>query len=215
MGATISVQRSAFSESYYFERPAEKGELNAIDHTGAELTQDHEIMLSVRKGEVKKLGLLFDKYSKGLYVYFQLQTKDRLKSEDLVQNVFYNILRYRHTYKDGSEFRAWIYTIARNEKTHYFKKRRVLGSNIDIEQSNEIDSNPEKNLEHKTNINHLNMALQMVSSDNRELIILSRFNGLPYSQISEIMGCKIGTLKVRMYRAIKELKEQFKKIAGE
>ena len=179
------------------------------------MTQDHEIMLSVRNGDIQKLGLLFDKYSRGLYNYFYLQIKDRLKSEDLVQNVFYNILRYRHTYKDGSDFKAWMYTIARNEKIHYFKKRRVFHSDIDIEQSSEIDSNPERDLEHKTNINHLNMALQRISSDNRELIILSRFNGLPYSQISKIMGCKIGTLKVRMYRAIRELRDQFRKIAGE
>lgn len=179
------------------------------------MTQDHEIMLSVRNGDVQKLGLLFDKYSKGLYVYFRLQIKDRLKSEDLVQNVFYNILKYRHTYKDRADFRAWMYTIARNEKTHYFKKKRVLHSSIDIEQSNETESNPENDLERKTNINHLNTALQRISSDNRDLIILSRFNGLPYSEISKIMECKIGTLKVRMYRAIKELKDQFKKIAGE
>ena len=172
-------------------------------------------MLSVRNGDIQKLGLLFDKYSKRLYVYFQLQIKDRLKSEDLVQNVFYNILRYRHTYKDGSDFKAWMYTIARNEKIHYFKKSQVLHSDVDVEQSSEIDSNPERDLEHKTNINHLNMALQRISSDNRELIILSRFNGLPYSQISKIMGCKIGTLKVRMYRAIRELRDQFRKIAGE
>jgi RNA polymerase sigma-70 factor (ECF subfamily) len=172
-------------------------------------------MLSVKNGDVQKLGLLFDKYSNVLYIYFHLQIKDRLKSEDLVQNVFYNILRYRHTYKDRADFKAWMYTIARNEKIHYFQKRRVSHSDIDTEQSNEIESNPEKNLEQKTNINHLNMALQRISSDNRELIILSRFNGLPYSEISKIMGCKIGTLKVRMYRAIKELKDQFKKIAGE
>lgn len=187
----------------------------ANDYTGAELTQDHEIMLSVRDGNVQKLGLLFDRYSKRLYNYFQLQIKDRLKSEDLVQTVFYNILRYRHTYKDGSDFKTWMYTIARNEKIHYFKKRRVLYSDVDIEQSNGINSNPESDLEHKMNIDHLYTALQGISSNNRELIILSRFNGLPYSQISKIVGCKIATLKVRMYRAIRELKDQFEKIAGE
>jgi len=179
------------------------------------LTRDHEIMLSVRDGNVQKLGLLFDRYSKGLYHYFQLQIKDRLKSEDLVQNVFYNILRYRHTYKDGSDFKTWMYTIARNEKIHYFKKCRVLYNDVDIEQSSGINSNPESDLEHKMNLGHLYMALQGISSDNRELIILSRFNGLPYSQISKIVGCKITTLKVRMYRAIRELKDQFEKIAGE
>ena len=179
------------------------------------MTQDHDIMLRVKNGDVQKLGLLFDKYSKRLYVYFQLQIKDRLESEDLVQNVFFNILKYRHTYKDGSDFRAWMYTIARNEKIHYFKKRRVLPSNIDIEQSDEMDRNPENDLEHKTDLNHLHLSLQRISTDNRELIILSRFNGLPYSEISKIMRCKVNSLKVRMHRAIRELRDQFKEIAGE
>ena len=179
------------------------------------MTQDHEIMLSVRDGNVQKLGQLFDKYSRGLYNYFQLQIKDRLKSEDLVQNVFYNILRYRHTYKDKANFKVWMYTIARNEKINYFKNNKFLNGDIGLEQSDGGNSNPEDDLEHKTNIGHLNIALERISSNNRELIILSRFNGLPYNQIAEIIGCTVGAVKVRMYRAIKELKDQFYKTAGE
>ena len=179
------------------------------------MTQDHEIMLSVKDGDVQKLELLFDKYSKEVYGYFQFQIRDRLKSEDLVQNVFYNILKYRHTFKDGANFKVLMYTIAGNEKVKFFKNSKVLTSDMALEQSNEESSNPENDLEHKADLTNLNMALQMVSPHNRELIILSRFNGLLYSQISEIMGCKIGTLKVRMYRAIKELRAKFNKIAGE
>jgi len=179
------------------------------------LTQDHEIMLSVRDGDVQRLGQLFGKYSKGLYNYFQLQIKDRLKSEDLVQDVFYNILRYRHTYRDGANFKVWMYTIARNEKINYFRNNKLLTADINHEQSNEGDSNPEDDLEHKTDIDRLNIALKRITPDNRELIILSRFNGLPYSQIAEITDCTIGAVKVRMYRAIKELKDQYFKIAGE
>ena len=80
------------------------------------MTQDHEIMLSVKNGDIHKLGLLFDKYSKGLYNYFRIQINDRANSEDLVQNVFYNILKYRHTFKNGADFKVWMYTVARNEK---------------------------------------------------------------------------------------------------
>jgi RNA polymerase sigma factor (sigma-70 family) len=184
-------------------------------NAGAELTQDHKIMLSVRDGDVQRLGQLFDKYSKRLYNYFQFQIKDRLKSEDLVQDVFYNILRYRHTYKNGANFKVWMYTIARNEKINYFRNNRLLTADTDPEQSDEGNSNPENALEHKADIDQLNVALARISSDNRELIILSRFNGLPYSEIAEITGCTVGAVKVRMYRAIRELKDQYLKIAGE
>ncbi len=186
-----------------------------MKNPGAELTQDHKIMLSVRDGDVQRLGQLFDKYSKRLYNYFQFQIKDRLKSEDLVQEVFYNILRYRHTYKNGANFKVWMYTIARNEKINYFRDNRFLTTDIDPEQSDEGNRNPEDDLEHKTDIDQLNIALARISSDNRELIILSRFNGLPYNEIAEITGCTVGAVKVRMYRAIRELKDQYLRIAGE
>jgi RNA polymerase sigma-70 factor (ECF subfamily) len=48
--------------------------------------------------------LLFDRYAQGLFNYFQLQVREWFKSEDLVQNVFYKILKYRHTFKDGADF---------------------------------------------------------------------------------------------------------------
>lgn len=182
--------------------------------SGAELKQDNEIMLSVKEGDIQKLGKLFDRHSKRLYNYFRLQVRSRSKSEDLVQNVFYNILRYRHTYKDGASFTAWMYTIARNEKINHFKKNNFPEGKIDPELSDEKSNNPENDLEHKTDIYHLNMALERIPADSRELLILSKFTELPYSQIAKITGCTTGTVKVRIYRAIKKLKGEFVKISG-
>ena len=179
------------------------------------MIQDKEIMLSVKEGDTHKLGLLFDKHAQGLFNYFQFQIRDRFKSEDLVQNVFYKILKYRHTFKDGADFRVWMYTIARNEKINHFKNNRPLGKVVDLEQSDEWNRNPEKDLEYATDKHQLNKALGMISSENRELLILSKYTGLPYSQIAELLGCTIGAIKVRIYRAIKELKAQYINITKE
>ncbi|MGD9160555.1 MAG: RNA polymerase sigma factor [Desulfobacteraceae bacterium] len=179
------------------------------------MTQDHEIMLSVKNGDIQKLGQLFDKYSKGLYNYFRLQINDSSNSEDLVQNVFYSILKYRHTFKNGADFKVWMYTIARNEKISFFKKRKHFSGDIDPEFSDEGRNTPEEGLVNRVDVDYLRGALDSISPDNRELIILNRFTGLPYSQIAEILGCGTGALKVRMHRAMKELKDQFHKISGE
>ena len=74
-----------------------------------------------------------------------------------------------------------MFTIARNEKINYFKNNRLLNEEVLLEQSDEWNSNPENKLEDKTDKNQLNKALGMISSDNRELIILSKYTGLPYS----------------------------------
>ena len=179
------------------------------------MTQDHEIMLSVKNGDIQKLGQLFDKYSKGLYNYFRLQISDNTNSEDLVQNVFYSILKYRHTFKEGADFKVWMYAIARNEKNSFFKNRKFFNDDAGTELPEQNRNTPEEDLVNKVDADHLRMALDGISIDNRELIILNRFTGLPYSRIAEILGCEIGALKVRMHRAIKELKDQFHKVSGE
>ena len=75
-------------------------------------------------------------------------------------------------------------------------------------------SNPKKEEPNETDKNHLDKALKMISTDNRELIILSKYTGLSYSKIAEIFGCTVGAIKVRIYRAVKELKSQYLNIAG-
>ena len=179
------------------------------------MTQDHEIMLSVKNGDIHKLGLLFDKYSKGLYNYFRIQINDRANSEDLVQNVFYNILKYRHTFKARADFKVWMYTIARNEKINFFKKNKILSNDSNHELSDNNSNTPEEDLVSRADADNLRKALEGISPDNRELIIMNRFTGLPYDRIAQIMGCGTGALKVRMHRAIKELKDQFHKVSGE
>jgi RNA polymerase sigma factor (sigma-70 family) len=178
------------------------------------LVEDCEIMLKVKEGEVHKLGLLFDRYAQGLFNYFQMQVRDRFKSEDLVQNVFYKILKYRHTFKEGADFRVWMYAIARNEKVNFFKNNRVSDLEVNPEQPDE-KCNPENALESETDKIHLNRALGQISPDNRELLILSKYTGLPYSEIAEIFKCTVGAIKVRIYRAMQELRSQFINIAGE
>lgn len=179
------------------------------------MKQDQEIMLSVRDGDTHQLGLLFDRHAQGLFNYFRFQVRDSFKSEDLVQNVFYKILKYRHTFKDGANFKVWMYAIARNEKINYFKNNSFQSQELNPEQSDESSRNPEKEFELEAEKKQLNKALEMMTPDNRELIVLSKYTGLPYRQIAELYGSTVGAIKVRIYRAMKELKSQYLMIAGE
>src|ERR1700683_888338 len=71
-------------------------------------------MQAVRAGDVSKLGLLFDRHHRGLFHYFLHVTSNTAASEDLVQEVFFRILKYRHTYQTGTAVRPWMYQIGRN-----------------------------------------------------------------------------------------------------
>ena len=177
---------------------------------------DHDIMLNVRNGDVGQLGLLFEKYHRHLYNYFMLQVKNRQASEDLVQDVFYRILKYRHTYKTKGNFKTWMFTVARNARIDHFREQTVQPDTL--EESNDIVSSdpwPDELCERENDIALLKKALAGLPEDKREVSIMSRFNDMRYEEIGRVLGCSVAAIKVRVYRAIKELSENYFKLSGE
>src|ERR1019366_3123549 len=85
---------------------------------------DEALMLAVRNGDVGKLGQLFERYHGTLFDFFCRMLNNRTAADDLVQDVFFRILKYRKTYRDDSHFRTWMFHIARNARFDYFKKHR-------------------------------------------------------------------------------------------
>src|SRR5215510_13934321 len=83
---------------------------------------DEAIMLAVRDGDVGKLGLLFERYHRTLFDFFSRMLGNRTAADDLVQDVFFRILKYRKTYRDDSHFTTWMFHIARNARLDHFKK---------------------------------------------------------------------------------------------
>ena len=81
-------------------------------------------MLKVKEGQNHNLGLLYERYKKRLFGFFYKMNKDAGLSEDLVQNVFVRVLKYKHTFSEESKFITWIFQIARNEMYDEFKKQK-------------------------------------------------------------------------------------------
>ena len=81
-------------------------------------------MLAVRDGDVERFGVLFDRYHQRLYEFFYRLGSNAASSQDLVQEVFLRMLRYRKTFRADSEFRGWMYHIARTVRIDRFKALR-------------------------------------------------------------------------------------------
>jgi RNA polymerase sigma-70 factor (ECF subfamily) len=173
-------------------------------------------MLKVRDGDVGKLGVLFERYHGMLLNFFVRMTGNRHISEDLVQDVFFRMLKYRHTYREQSNFVTWMYKIARHVRFDDLRKRKreVLLEEKDLDHPSH-DPVPGENLEKHQEIRILKGALDRLPAEKREVLVLSRFQLLKYDEIAEILGCETGTVKVRVYRAIRELRDTFFELAGE
>lgn len=177
---------------------------------------DNVLMQRVRDGDIARLAVLFERHHRALFSYFVRLTASRESGEDLVQDVFFRILKYRHTYQDGSQFTAWMYQIARRVHLDSLQRRRGEVIAIDDpERFTSDDPGPARLFERAQEVGLLQRALAALPPDKRELLVLARFQNLKYEQIGEILGCDVGAVKVRVYRAMKALGEQYHRLAGE
>jgi RNA polymerase sigma-70 factor (ECF subfamily) len=177
---------------------------------------DEAIMNAVRAGDVERLELLFDRHQGGLVRYFVYLTGNRSLGEDLAQEAFFRVLKYRHTYQQGANFRAWLYQIGRNVYADHLGKRHPEVSMP--EEAPEIrgsDMAPDREYQKKQETVLLRKALAAMPGDKREVLILSRFLEMKYDEIARVMECEVGTVKVRVYRAMRELSDRFFALSGE
>ena len=159
-------------------------------------------MLEVRNGTGAMLGILFDRYQVALFNFYCKSTGDRSASEDLVQDVFYRILKYRHTYRPGTPFRTWMYSIARNAGLDRMKKQaREPGLEVEAQAAVE----PVDPMQQRQETALLHRALMQLPVEKREVLVLSRFQDLGYQQIAHVLGCEVGAVKVRIFRALRDL----------
>ncbi len=176
---------------------------------------DENLMIAVRGGDLSKLGALFDRHHRKLFDFFVRMTGSRSVADDLVQDVFIRILKYRKTFRDNSLFRAWMFQIARNARLDYYRQHpaeMLLPEN----HANGLASRaplPAQEIESAQNAELLKQAMFRLSSDKREVLILSRYHEMNYEQIAELMSCEVGTIKTRVHRAVRELRDIFQQLS--
>jgi RNA polymerase sigma factor (sigma-70 family) len=175
-------------------------------------------MLAVRDGDVERIGVLFDRHHRMLFNFFLRLTANRGLSEDLVQDVFFRMLKYRQTFQAGTSFTSWMYQIARNAHIDQARKRRleiVPDGETTWDNVASVEDDPEERLQNAQEVRLLRRALDRLPLEKREVLVLSRFQNLKYSEIAEVLGCEVGAVKVRVFRAIRELGEIFGELSGE
>jgi RNA polymerase sigma factor (sigma-70 family) len=176
---------------------------------------DNAIMLRVKAGDLDKMGLLFERHHRALYGFLFHMTYQREASEDMVQNVFYKMLKYRNTFTGQGEFVAWMFQVARNTMKDQFKKNKYKAQEYPAEEMAEHiggGTSADEHLEKKQEKATLYKAMANLSDDHREVLTLSRLQELKYHEVGQILGITEVAAKTRAFRAMQELKNIYTKI---
>lgn len=180
-----------------------------------EALSDNALMLKVKDGDLDRLGLLFERYKRPLYGFFYGMNKDQELSEDLVQNTFFRILKYRHLFRGEGDFKTWMFHIARNVRFDHHRKNKVSNAKDDLEHWQERLAHTEnKSSEMQQEEEHrmLSMAMDRLPEEKREVLLLSKYQEKKYKEIGELLGCSEGAVKVKVFRALEELKVIYKQL---
>ncbi|WP_207505934.1 RNA polymerase sigma factor [Telluribacter humicola] len=172
-------------------------------------------MLKVKAGDLDKMGLLFERYHRELFGYLYHMSGRPDVSEDIVQTVFYRMLKYRHTFTGEGSFRSWMYHLARNVLVDTAQKNKRMAYHHDMVEYDEKiggDLAADEPLQKEQELAVLQEALSGLSPEHREVLVLSRFQELKYEEIARILDTTEGAIKVRVHRAMNELKKIYLRI---
>lgn len=170
---------------------------------------DEMIMEAVKGGELQQATLLFERYHKRIFNFLARMTMDRELAEDLTQNVFLRIIKYRNSYREGNKFQSWIYQVARNVfSDHYQAHKNRFSDFVDVEKvSDHIGNDDSEEQDEKEQLLHRSMA--RLTEEQRELLVLTRFQQLKYEEVATIMDTTVANIKVKVHRAILKLREYY------
>ena len=176
---------------------------------------DAEVMSQVREGRLEMLAILFERHHVHLFGFFFRLTRDRERSEDLVQELFVRLLKYRHAFQPDRSFTAWMYQIARHLHFNHLRSQRP-----DLPIEDLLDREPDpaesalRRLEREEDQDLLRRALERLPLRKRELLLLSRHPDLKYADLAVLLECSLGAVKVGVHRAVADLRKAFLELQG-
>lgn len=175
---------------------------------------DRRLIANCLGGQRDAFGELVTRYQARLYNAAIRLVDNAEDAADVVQDAFLNAYQSLHTFKGDAEFFTWLYRIAFNTAISLKRKKRATVSlesggvdgRIDPDDPSEYVK-PGVALERGEDERQLQEAMNRLSHEHREVLVLKDIEGMKYEEIAEILGVPIGTIRSRLHRARLELRE--------
>lgn len=148
---------------------------------------------------------IYLKYSDKIFRFLYWHLNDVHMVEDLTSEVFFRAFKNWQRFK-GSYPQAWLYQIARNLLTDYYRSKKTSP----LEQAEEIsvDAQLLENLEKDEQVQKLKLAVTKLPDNLRQVVILRFFEDLSASEVGSILGISEGNVRILQFRGLKKLKEE-------
>lgn len=162
------------------------------------------------RGDAEAFGGLYDLYADDLYRYFHAHLGSYHDAEDLVSRTFIRAWRGIGGFKwKGKPFEAWLFTLARNQLIDFHRERR---SNVIALDESRADGRPgpESLALAEASARETRAALQKLTDEQRQVLVLKFFMDRDNHEIAAIMGKREGTVRAMQMRALQALRRHLR-----
>ena len=171
---------------------------------------DQELMRIVQSGDFSPASEIYDRYSGRIYNFAFRFLKNSEAAEDATQEVFLKMLKHASQFNGEARLSTWLFSITANWCRDYLRKADNKSKESDdvlVTLPAPAEQSPDRNLEQREDAARVRKALEALTAEQREAILLSRYQGLSYAEIAQIAGCSEGAVKTRVFRAMETLKK--------
>ncbi|HYC60849.1 MAG TPA: RNA polymerase sigma factor [Thermoanaerobaculia bacterium] len=167
-------------------------------------------MRIVQSGDYSPASEIYDRYSGRIYNFAFRFLKNAEAAEDATQEVFVKMLKHANQFHGDAKLSTWLFSITANWCRDYLRKadnKTKESDDVLVTLPTPAELAPDRNLERRESELRVRRALEALTAEQREAILLSRYQGLSYAEIAQIAGCSEGAVKTRVFRAMETLKK--------
>ena len=186
---------------------------------------DRQLVERARTGDKRAFELLVEKYQRRLLRLLSRMVRNQDEIEDIAQETFIKAYRALPQFRGDAAFYTWLYRIGVNTARNYLSSRgRAMVTMSDMAANDEDEpderivardiNTPESILSTKQVAYVVNEAIEALPEELRTAITLREIEGLSYEEIADMMGCPIGTVRSRIFRARESIAAKLRPILG-
>ena len=180
---------------------------------------DQQLVQRAQRGDLRAFDLLVLKYQGRIAALVSRYVSDAGEVEDVTQEAFIKAYRALGKFRGDSAFYTWLYRIAANAaKNHLVAKGRRPGADATIEDAEGFDeggllseiASPEALAMGNELAKVVESALNALPDELKAALMLREFDGLSYDDIADVLGCPVGTVRSRIFRAREAVDQRVK-----
>ena len=189
--------------------------MRSSEHDGAS-AREAEWIREIAAGDRRAFERLYEVYGPRIFRFAIRMVKEESKAEEVVNDVMFEVWKSAARFEARSKPSTWILGIARFRALNAIRGKKIETDELD-DTTPVADPTEDagERLDQAVRVERIKEALDTLSTDHREVVELTFFQGCSYKEIAEIVGCPEGTVKTRMYHAKKKLQPVLASLAGD